>query len=91
MVPSSPEGFRLDGRLQDEDDDQERKKQKPAQRHEGHLKHLSTVGAGGSTHTQSTLTLNEHHVYLLKARFWLDLEGLITLLSSHFAWFGVKP
>lgn len=41
----SPEHFRMDGRLQDEDDDQERKKQKAAQREQRHLEHLPAVGA----------------------------------------------
>lgn len=35
----------MDGRLQDENDDQERKKQKAAQREQSHLKHLPAVGA----------------------------------------------
>lgn len=40
----SPEDVRLDGRLEDEDDYQERKKHKDAQREKSHLKHLPTVG-----------------------------------------------
>lgn len=41
----SPEYFRVDGRLQDEDDHQERKKQEAAQREKSHLENLPTVGA----------------------------------------------
>lgn len=40
-----PESFRLDGRLQDEDDHQDRKQQEAAQRQQRHPEHLPTVGA----------------------------------------------
>lgn len=40
-----PEDFRMNGRLQDEDDDQQRKKHKPTDREQSHLENLPTVGA----------------------------------------------
>ena len=41
----SREDIGLDGRLQDEDEDEQRKKQESTESEERHLKHLSTVGA----------------------------------------------
>lgn len=41
----SREDFRLDGRLEDEDDDQERKKQEDAQRKQRDPEDLPAVGA----------------------------------------------
>lgn len=51
MSLGSPEDVWMDGRLQDEDDEEQRKQQNATQREQSHLEHLPTVGAEREKHS----------------------------------------